>query len=160
MLTIIGGLILVVAVVAFVLHPVVAGKSATLTRVQDEPTEAEARKRVALLALRDVEYDFATGKLDEADYSALREELASEAIEALAAEEAEREGPAKGIEPSEARHPGAVELEELEREIEAYRQELGEALPCERCGHLNETEARFCASCGARLTGLEPAGRP
>ena len=53
------------AVLLFILQPVVKGLHASLEREDDELTETEARKRVALLALRDVEYDFLAGKLDE-----------------------------------------------------------------------------------------------
>lgn len=45
--------------------------------------DGEARKRIALSALRDVEYDRAAGKLDEADYATLRARLEREALEAL-----------------------------------------------------------------------------
>ena len=45
--------------------------------------EGAARRRVALTALRDLEYDRATGKLDEDDYGQLRTELSREALEHL-----------------------------------------------------------------------------
>ena len=62
-----GVTLVAAAVVLFILQPVVNGIHASLERADDEMTETEARKRVALLALRDVEYDFLAGKLDERD---------------------------------------------------------------------------------------------
>ncbi|NJD20970.1 MAG: hypothetical protein FIA95_17005 [Gemmatimonadetes bacterium] len=59
------------AVVLFIVQPVARGLHASLEREADELTETEARKRVALLALRDVEYDYLAGKLDEEDYRSL-----------------------------------------------------------------------------------------
>jgi hypothetical protein len=49
--------------------------------------DAEARKRVALAALKEIEYDRVGGKLDEADYLALRERLEREALLAIRASE-------------------------------------------------------------------------
>jgi hypothetical protein len=152
----IGGILVVVGVVAFVLHPIVAQRSAPLGRLEDEPTEAQARKRIALMALRDVEYEFATGKLDEADYGSLKSELAAEALEAIRVEESERREASTSA-GAEDRHPGAVELLELEEEIEAYRAGLRQAIACERCGGLNEMGSRFCANCGTKL--LAAAGQ-
>ena len=76
------------------MQPVVKGLHASLDREDDELTETEARKRVALLALRDVEYDFLAGKLDEEDYRSLKSELTAEAFAALEADEAAKEGAA------------------------------------------------------------------
>ena len=81
------------AVVLFLLQPIVTGVQASLDREDDELTETEARKRVALLALRDVEYDFLSGKLDQEDYRSLKADLTAEALAALEADEASRRGP-------------------------------------------------------------------
>src|SRR5262245_65176741 len=89
MSVIIGAVLLVAAVVLFILQPMLSGQRASLHRELDEPTEAEARRRVTLMALRDVEYDFATGKLDESDYQRLKRELAAEALAALDQADAE-----------------------------------------------------------------------
>ena len=63
-----GVALVAAAVVLFIVQPVAKGIHASLEREDDEMTDTEARKRVALLALRDVEYDFLAGKLDEEDY--------------------------------------------------------------------------------------------
>lgn len=159
-----GALLIVGGVVAYVLHPLLTGTRAPLTREEDEPSEADARKRVALLALRDVEYDFATGKLDEADYEELREEIGVEALAALEAQEAERDLPEAGAaaDAEPGGYPAARSVDELEREIAAYRAALRKAVVCPSCQHLNEPGSRFCALCGTAtgVGGGEPGDEP
>jgi hypothetical protein len=53
--------------------------------IPKEVVEREARKRVALAALKDVEYDRAAGKLDDSDYQEMRGRLEFEALEAVRA---------------------------------------------------------------------------
>lgn len=136
-----GAVLLVAAVVLFILQPVLAGKAARLDRTDDEMTEAEATRRVKLLALRDVEYDYATGKLDEEDYRDLRRELSREALQAL--EEAERE--------RTVIENGAGEVDDLELEIARVREGLRSGLTCGSCGHANPPGSRFCSGCGTPL---------
>ncbi len=130
---------LVAAVVLFIVMPVAKGQHASLERKDHEVTESEARRRVTLLALRDVEYDYHTGKLDEADYLALRKELSAEALAALEAADADPEAPAL----------------DLEAEIAAVRAGLEAGTTCASCGHRNPEGSRFCASCGQALPARE-----
>ena len=150
MSVIIGAVLLVAAVVLYILQPMLSGQRASLHRELDEPTEAEARRRVTLLALRDVEYDYATGKLDETDYRALKRELAAEAIDALDQAEAEA-----------AAGPGSAPPE-LEDEIAKLRTGLRAGTTCSSCGSTNEGGSLFCAYCGAPLTraGAGPRTEP
>lgn len=142
----IGAALLAGAVVLFLLHPMITGDRAPMEGEEDEMTEAESRRRVKLRALRDVEYDHATGKLDDHDYESLKRELSAEALVALDAEKAER---------------AAQDPDALEGEIARIRDGLRSGLTCERCGHLNAADSRFCASCGSPLPagGASTAGR-
>jgi hypothetical protein len=85
--------------------------------------DVEARKRVALAALKEVEYDRAGGKLDDADYRELRGHLEREALVALEA----ADGAADPAPP-----PGAAE-------------------GAHACGFRNPAGSRFCSGCGQRL---------
>ncbi len=148
------GVLLALLSVAYILHPVVAGVSAPMERDDDELTELQHRKRIALLALRDVEYDFHAGKLDEADYRAMKREMAKEALAVLDAEVQEREG----ADPSHEGVRGAGDREALEAEIAAVREALREGAVCPTCAHPNPRGARFCESCGSALPGRAGVG--
>jgi hypothetical protein len=90
-------------------------------RLATDVFEGESRKRVALAALKDVDYDHAAGKLDESDYQDIRGVLEREALEA--------------IQLSAARAPaGAVGSQIVHS-----------------CGFRNPGGSRFCAGCGHRL---------
>ncbi len=135
------GLVMILVVVGLVLEPLIRGRWASLERENDEPTEAEAVRRVKLLALRDTEYDYQMGKLDEADYQSLRSQLSAEALAAMADFDSEQ-----GIAPGKAE--GAADLE---AEIAAVRAGMAEGTTCVECGHRNPGGSRFCGSCGASL---------
>ncbi len=92
----------------------------------------EARREAALDALREVEFEYGTGKLPEEDYRALRRRWGRMALEAREATGAEAAGGSQGAEA-----------------------DIG-AAPCPRCGQDTKAEARFCGRCGAALgTGAE-----
>ncbi len=145
MAVLIGALLLTAAAVFVVLHPILTGRAAPLARGEEEVTEAEVRKRVTLMQLRDAEYDYVTGKLDEEDYRKLRSLLSAEALEAIRAEEAGGAGAAGG--------------DDLEAEIAAARARLRAGPFCSRCGHPNAPGSRYCAKCGTPLAaaGGSPA---
>ena len=134
-----GVALITAAVLFFILQPVVKGLHASLERNDDELTETEARKRIALLSLRDVEYDFLAGKLDEDNYRSLKSELTAEALAALEADEAAR---------SDQGHPADADIES---EIARIRASLREGLVCGECGFANDQGSRFCSSCGRSL---------
>jgi hypothetical protein len=137
----VGVALVAAAVLLFIMQPVVKGLHASLEREDDELTETEARKRVALLALRDVEYDFLAGKLDETDYRSLKSELTAEALAALEADEAAR---ANGRPPEDP---------DIEREVARIREGMRSGVVCIDCGFANEGGSRFCSACGHALAG-------
>jgi len=91
-------------------------------------TEEEARKRVALLALMELEEERAVGKLSEEDFLSLRAEYEAEAIAAL------KQLDIAVLAPDDP----------LEAEIAAYRLRL----QCSACGALRPVEGT-CPRCGA-----------
>jgi cytochrome c-type biogenesis protein CcmH/NrfG len=137
-----GVALVTAAVLLFLLQPVVKGIHASLEREDDELTETEARKRVALLALRDVEYDFLAGKLDEADYRSLKSELTAEALAALEADEAAKGAGRASVAP------------DLEAEIARIRKGLRSGAACPVCSFTNDDGSRFCSACGSALAEL------
>ena len=143
--------ILMVAIcVSYLLHPIIMGKQASSGSTSEEPSEAQFKKRVSLLQLRDAEYEFAMGKLGEEDYQKLRKEISAEALAAIRAEEAEAEG--------ESTH-FAAGSEDIEAEIAQVRARLSGGAFCSECGYPNAAEARFCGECGTPLKAPQPAGQ-
>jgi hypothetical protein len=88
--------------------------------------ERDSRRRVALAALRDVEYDHAAGKLDDVDYREMRGRLETEALQAIATDD-----------PAPAESDPAVRISTL--------------APPHSCGFANPAGSRFCSGCGQRL---------
>jgi cytochrome c-type biogenesis protein CcmI len=145
-----GAALFATAVVLFILQPMLTGRWAPMDRDDDEMTDAEARRRVTLLALRDVEYDRVTGKLDERDYHELRRELSAEALAALAAEREERSAQNRVAGGTHAEP--ASNAADIERQVRRVRQGLQVGTTCRICGHVNPEQSRFCSSCGTRLS--------
>ena len=124
------GTLLSIGVLAYVIAPVVVGvKRAPMKPVvlrSDRPAD------LAIAALREIEFDRATGKLSDADYATLRERYASQALAAM-------------------RATGQAAPEDAaEAAIRAYRT----AHPtCAKCGIRPETDAIYCSNCGSYLPG-------
>ena len=107
-----------------------------------EPVEQEETARgVALLALKDIEFDRETGKLSDEDYRFLKEKYTAQAIEALRAEEG-------------TGAPDDVEALVAHR-VRALRSAAATAPPgapvCPTCGPRPEPDALFCSTCGGKL---------
>lgn len=117
-------MLLALLAAAFVVRPLVARRDALLVDVAPGAVlDAEAKRRVALVALKELEYDYLGGKLDAADYRAQKERLSMEALAAMRAAEAVG--------------------------IESGRVAAGPDRHA--CGFMNPPLSRFCAGCGARL---------
>lgn len=125
------GTALALAALAFVLYPIFtdAGNAPRESAPRREPTDTER----AVDALREVEFDRATGKLSDDDYAALRSAYTAEAVQAM------RMVPADASAAEDA----------AEALIERYR---GAVVDCPSCGERSEPAALFCSSCGTRLT--------
>lgn len=141
MTALIGGILLAAGVMLYVLEPVFSGRVAPVYAGEDDYDEGAARRRVALTALRDLEYDRMTGKLDGKDYELLKGELSRDALRQLGP------GPEEG-----GSDPGVDRASrQLEEEIAQLRDALREGLQCARCEHVNRRGARFCGHCGHPL---------
>lgn len=113
----------------WVIVPLVARRFALLQDLSPEGSaEAEARRRVALASLKEVEYDRVSGKLDERDYRQLKAQLEREALTAIAA--ADASGAAEPRTAASALAEGPIQ---------------------HGCGFVNPPGSRFCSGCGRRL---------
>jgi hypothetical protein len=105
-----------------------------------EVLDAEARKRVALASLKELEYDYLGGKLDEADYRSQRDLLSGEALRAIRAADAVAE-----------RWDGNVAVGAKVKPASRLDAALAAQAGRHGCGFVNPAGSRFCAGCGARL---------
>ena len=161
------GILLAAGGVYFVLRPILAPHAGDDVRAGDadeslDPEDDLSRRAVALRALKEIEFDRATGKLADADYDSLKQKYTTEALDALRADTPER-GPEAARRPSarSASRPSAPSHTCPEHgprpESEAtFCSECGRRLAaatgyCSRCGTTLEPEARFCARCGGQV---------
>ena len=161
---IVGVTLVSAGVILFVMLPVLRGDWATLESPDDDITEVEARKQAALRGLRDAEYDFRSGKLDQADYQLLKSDLARQALEAIEEESAAvpvSDGGTSSDAAVEPAKPAAPDRDSLEAEIARVRKGMAEGRTCPACGHLNVKKSRFCTGCGGQVGRVAAiAGKP
>jgi len=133
------GTLLAVGALAYVLYPLFFD---TAERAVPRPVASEETES-AIRALREIEFDRATGKLSDADYQALRSRYAGQAL-------AEMRAAAGDAERSEAPPPSGANqsLDDIEARVKAYRQARKE---CTTCGLRPEPDAIYCSSCGGYL---------
>ncbi len=177
MLELLAGFFLAVGAVFFILKPVLwprvepGGSAEVEARGEGEDPEDDLSPRaVALRALKEIEFDRATGKLSDPDYDALKGRYTTEALAALRAEDTEDTGKGKretgnvGAPPfpvSRVSSP-ACPTHGPRPEIDAaFCSECGRRLGsapgyCARCGTSLEREARYCHSCGAPGLAFPP----
>ncbi len=143
--------LMAVGIVVFLGEPLVRPDTAQAPDVQaDEGEVLLLHKDMLYTAIRDLDFDYHTGKVDEQDYIELRQSLEDEAIATLRQ--------------LDTVDPLAALDNEIECQIAALRQgELGEGsgektMPetCHGCGATLQGDENFCAFCGQPLT--EPRG--
>ena len=131
--------------------------------VYEPPDPSETRQGLAVAALREIEFDRATGKLSDSDYKDLYSRYSAEAIEAMRIDDAiasSAVAPADDVIEAMV----AAEVETLQTAAE------GSTKPtCPTCGPRPEADAVFCSQCGTLLphpaqcgecgAPLEPGGR-
>lgn len=152
----VAGVALAATAIYFVLRPILSPRpvASVPDDVGADPEDDLSPRSVALRALKEIEFDRATGKLGDADYDALKRRYTAEALEAMRAGETETPRAVPAAAPAPARscptHGPQTESDA------AYCSECGRRLEgglgfCSRCGGAMEPEARFCSSCGHRV---------
>lgn len=143
MFEIVAGVAVILTALALVLEPLLNPRMAIPAPPVDDTDlpdieESESPKVRALLALREIEFDKATGKLSDEDYATLKARYAAQALEAIKAEDAPATRPASD-DPAEA----------MVRRVKQRKVEGAAACPV--CGPRSEPGAVFCSSCGRSL---------
>lgn len=144
MLELVAGSIVAIAALAVVLEPLVARSQPLVPAPSDDepdlvnPEESDSPKFRALLVLKEIEFDRATGKLSEEDYQALKTKYSAEAVAAMKQEDVT------------GRAEAAASLDAAEAAVQRFK--AGGTAACQVCGPRPESGARFCSTCGRSLT--------
>ncbi|MEP6729122.1 MAG: zinc ribbon domain-containing protein [bacterium] len=129
------GTVLAVGALVFVLYPLFAGVGLTPFRAPQTAKQLSgAAEQEAVVALREIEFDRATGKLSDSDYDELRTRYTEHALDAM------RSGGAADVSSADA----------VEAAVLAYRARLKQ---CAQCGPRPEPDAIYCSNCGHYLPG-------
>ena len=136
MIALIVGTAIALIAVAFVLVPLFREDTSAPARFAPDTEHSAPSSDDAVSALREIEFDRATGKLSEADYAVLKARYTTEAVEAMRAADAD------------AISPEVSDLDE--QAILRYRRRAG---GCETCGPRPEPDAVYCSTCGRYLPG-------
>jgi hypothetical protein len=134
MLPLVVGTLLAAAAVAYVLYPLLFSTGSATHRPIGLPRVAPVADEDAIVALREIEFDRATGKLSDTDYAELKSRYTARALAAMRA---------RGAGGADAAPADLVEATVL-----AYRARLKS---CARCGPRPEPDAVYCSNCGAYL---------
>jgi hypothetical protein len=133
MLALVVGTILAVGALAYVLFPLLVAPVAVTWQSRSRGAAPTATpEQDAVIALREIEFDRATGKLSDGDYEELRTRYTQQALAAL------RAGDADSLEDA------------AEAAVLAYRSRLKQ---CATCGPRPEPDATYCSNCGKFLPG-------
>ena len=139
MIALILGTLLAVGAMAFVLAPLFreGEPRAAFVSSRNPGGDVQSRGQAAVEALREIEFDRATGKLADSDYTALKARYTKQAIAAMRAE-------AKGA---------VVDESDVEAAIRRAKEARAAAPTCPQHGARPESDALYCSECGRFLGG-------
>jgi len=158
-----AGVMLAAAAIYFVLRPVLVPRrpEPIADDAALDPEDDLSPRSVALRALKEIEFDRATGKLTDADYDELKRRYTAEALQALRADAPAlvasiASAPRPAIPPSADRACPVHGPRPVAERDPRYCSECGRRLEladrfCSRCGAAMPPGARFCSSCGRRV---------
>ena len=124
------GLLLFTGSIAYVVLPFRQNQQKTVTTSKGL-TQQVGKREVVLAALRDLDFDFKTGKVSEEDYQPVRNQLMAEAAQYLEQEQ--------------------KEAERLEALIQSRRKAQQEDTKCRHCDAAVRVGQRFCSKCGSAV---------
>jgi len=136
-----------VGMAVFVATPLLARESAATSSLPVDVTPLSDLKRRRLVVyenLKDLEFEYQSGKLASQDYQSLKQNYLGEAATLMAASQ----------EAEQLKEIDAL----LEREVAARRASRKKSPPqdyvCPKCGFENPVPVKFCGECGTKISPL------
>ncbi len=136
------GTILAIVALTVVLSPLMSDKESSDDLSMKPKARSIAADGTAVAALREIEFDKATGKLSDSDYDALRVMYTRNALAELRA--------ADNMAATTVHTGGPVTDDMVEA---AIRRAKNAQHDCTACGPRPESDAVFCSGCGHYLPG-------
>lgn len=131
------GTLLAIAGMAWVLAPLFRAGANTITPHVPARHDVTARRERAVEALREIEFDRATGKLADGDYEMLKARYTRQAVAAMRSESG----------------AALVDESEIEAAIRRAREAQVSVPSCSVHGPRPEPDAIYCSECGRFLKG-------
>ena len=159
--------VLALTVVVFVADPLFrrTPEVAALGEISEQAEDLYKRKESTFSALKELEFDFRTGKLSRTDFEELDAKYRTEAVGILEAIDS-YESDTAAAEVEDGAEPGACYCGYVSKEGarfcakcgellggpgDAVNTEQGDLFICSECGAELEAEHHFCPGCGAQL---------
>ena len=145
---IVAGVSLVGLTVLWIVRPLLGGTEVDRERSPEANATAElvVQHEMALKSLRDLDNDYAAGKLDDADYQAQRAVLLSGGVAVLQRLDALKAGWASSDPALDQEIEAAVAARRVVTPVAPLQRPA-----CPTCGAQVRAAARFCDQCGATL---------
>ncbi len=151
-------------VVAFVVALPVIERKGRREMTMGETDRLIARREDVLTALRDLDFDHATGKISDEDYAPQRAVLVAEGTDVLKQLDSQgtrhrpKDDGIEGLVAARRRSKVAGAQDPIEAQIEARRQrKSASASACPSCATPVEAADRFCKKCGWTLRSSCPS---
>lgn len=156
---IIAAVLVALAAVTVIIAPLTRPGQSAPSGADDPEEVDDTPKGIALAALREIEFDKATGKLSDEDYAQLKTRYTTAALAVLRTE--------SGAEPARPDTTGSSDRLAAGDVVEAMiadrvRRLEHSGIRCPACGPRPESDALFCSGCGRSLTvgGCASCGTP
>lgn len=171
---------LLILTILYISRPFFIRKATVVSQEEHDLSVLLAEQERVITALQELDFDYALGKVPEADYPAQRSALLVHGVEVMRQVDALQSRGASGdlesrIESAIAarradasRRPGkraipvgAAPDDEIEAMLAARRRQRSEKAAgfCPQCGHPFQQSDQFCARCGTTLALDVPAGQ-
>ena len=122
------GIAILIITIPFVVNPLIPDRKKLLRKPAPAKKDGRDQGKDTLAAIRDLDFDFQTGKVSREDYETLRTQLVIQAAEYLQMERQEEE--------------------KLEAMIRARLQAVKPSVKCGKCGGKIGPQDHFCPTCG------------